>query len=71
MELMDLCGLTAEEACRRLTEQGIPCREELSVAPRTERTDGTLRVVRVCMDGETAVLTVCRFLDGIPARADG
>ena len=56
--------MTLEEALRVCEAQGLSPRVQTTCAPRTERTGGTLRVIRV--RGEE--LTVSAFLDGDPVE---
>ena len=62
MILDDLLGKTLEEALADMRAEGIEPDVVQSVAPRAQRSGGTLRVVRV----QPGKLTVCAFMDDIP-----
>ena len=59
-------GMTLEAALEILHGEGIEPTVVETRAPRTERTDGTLRVIRV----RGNELTVSAFMDGQPRRAE-
>ncbi|MDO4484748.1 MAG: hypothetical protein Q4C54_10085 [Clostridia bacterium] len=60
-----LLGLPLDRAEQMLEACGVKMEIITSRAPRTERTGGTPRVVRV-QDG---AVTVCDFPDGVPTRS--
>ena len=62
MILEDLLGKTLDEALADMRAAGYDPQVVQSAAPRAQRSEGTLRVVRVQPD----CLTVCAFLDAPP-----
>ena len=62
MILEDLLGKTLDEALADMRAAGLDPQVAVSAAPRTQRSEATLRVVRVQPD----LITACAFLDAPP-----
>ena len=66
---MILLGLPLEHALALMAQKGLPEPQIVLTSPvKGIREEGTLRVVAV--NADQSVLTVARFLDGMPEIAD-
>lgn len=63
MQAYQLLGLPLEQALETLRHQGQEMRVTVTSAPRSTRSEGTLRVIRVRQNE----LVAARFEDGDPA----
>lgn len=64
MQANDMLGMPLEQALEALRQQGLEMRVTITQAPRTTRSDGTLRVIRI----RGNELVAAMFFDGDPVQ---